>query len=275
MRQFLAIASLLVLSQTPNSRSATCDFYVSSSGSDTNPGNKAAPFRTIEGARNFLRSLPREGMDVTVWIETGEYFLPSTIEFDERDGGLVGGSVTYRSEEGGEVTLSGGTRVTGWQPAEGNLEGSLGPLRQAPLTLRQRDPCPHGQREGVCRTWRGVQGDRRAGPWAWDTGSKPDRSIYTDIPMIRRNPEDVEITNFQLWNCNTVCVREVLQESNKVILVHQEPYGAIAQTCHWDNFDAGAATRWPTPMSSSRSRDSSISTGPPRRSTTSRVRGRT
>lgn len=57
--------------------------------------------------------------------------------------------------------------------------------------------------------------------------------------MIRRNPEDVEITNFQLWNCNTVCVREVLQESNKVILVHQEPYGAIAQTCHWDNFDAG------------------------------------
>lgn len=179
-------------------------------------------------------------MDVTVWIETGEYFLPSTIEFDERDGGLVGGSVTYRSEEGGEVTLSGGTRVTGWQPAEGGIW-------KAPLdrSVKLRSLYVNGIRARMASVKgyavRGGEYKVIAGqaPWAWDTGSKPDRSIYTDIPMIRRNPEDVEITNFQLWNCNTVCVREVLQESNKVILVHQEPYGAIAQTCHWDNFDAG------------------------------------
>ena len=239
MRRFPFLASLLLLLQSAFSLPAQTSFYVASSGSDTNPGTESAPFRSIEGARDFLRSMPRENTDVTVWIQPGEYVLPATIEFDERDGGWGTGTVTYRSRPGADVLLSGGTRITGWNPAEGNIW-------KAPLyrSVKLRSLYVNGVRVRMASLmgWASSAGEYKVtagqAPWAWSTGSKPDSSVYTDIPMIHRNPEDVEITNFQLWNCNTICVREVVKNGNKVILKHQEPYGVIAQTCFWDNFDA-------------------------------------
>ena len=236
----LVFFAALLLLFAPVLRATNLDFYISTGGSDTNTGTRSAPFRSIERARDILRSIPRENIDSTIWIAPGEYELPGEIDFDERDGGQGSGSVTYKSLPGGEVILSGGTHVTGWKPAENNIW-------KAPLdrTVKLRSLYVNGVRARMASVMgyatRAGEYKVTAGqaPWAWDTGSKPDRSVYTDIPMIHRNPEDVEITNFQLWNCNTVCVREVLQEGKKVILVHQEPYGAIAQTCHWDNFDPG------------------------------------
>ena len=143
MRRFPFLASLLLLLQSAFSLPAQTSFYVASSGSDTNPGTESAPFRSIEGARDFLRSMPRENTDVTVWIQPGEYVLPATIEFDERDGGWGTGTVTYRSRPGADVLLSGGTRITGWNPAE----GSKGTLLHSPSRGRSVD-C-HGDRSSV------------------------------------------------------------------------------------------------------------------------------
>jgi Right handed beta helix region len=244
MRQFLTIASLFFLLQSANSAAATCDLYVSTSGCDTNPGTEADPFRSIERARDFLRSMAREGMDVTVWIESGEYSLSSTLEFDERDGGLRNGSVTYRAKPGEEVTLSGGVRVSGWTQSDNGIwmasldrDVKLRSLYVNGRRARMASVMGYATRSGEYKV------TANQAPWAWGSGSKPDRSIYTDIPMIHRNQEDVEISNFQLWNCNTICVRQALQEGKKVTLIHQEPYGAIAQTCHWDNFDPGGHHR--------------------------------
>lgn len=215
------------------------EFFVSLNGSDTNPGTQAAPFKSLEKARDTIRLVQRNDLNVNVWIEPGEYILPNQIDFDERDGGRGCGTVTYQAHLGTEVLLSGGTPITGWQEGENNIW-------KAPLDrgVKLRSLYVNGVRARMA----GMMGLAiRAGefhvtsgqaPWAWSTGSKADSSVYTDLPMIHRNPEDVEITNFQLWNCNTVCVRDVLQDGKKVILKHQEPYGAIAQTCYWDNFDA-------------------------------------
>lgn len=72
--------------------------------------------------------------------------------------------------------------------------------------------------------------------WAWNTGSKADGLLYnqSDLPLISRNVTDVEIENQQVWNKNTVCVREIEEGTDgKWILKLQQPYGAIAQTPGW------------------------------------------
>ena len=85
----------------------------------------------------------------------------------------------------------------------------------------------------------GKLGDQEAveaSDWAWATGTKFDGIRYSqsDLPEIRRNPEDVEIENQQVWNKNTVCVREIEDSGDgQWILKLQQPYGAIAQTPGW------------------------------------------
>ena len=224
--------------------SAQTEFFVSMNGNDTSLGTQSEPFQHLERARDVLRQMPRLDQNVNVWIGQGEYFLTRQIDFDERDGGQGAGTVTYQALPGKEVVFSGGVRVTGWQRAENNLW-------KAPLDrgVKLRSLYVNGVRArmagmmGLASRGGGFHVTAGQAPWAWSTGSKADCSIYTDLPMIHRNPDDVEITNFQLWNCNTVCVRDVVQDGNKVILKHQEPYGAISQTCYWDNFDA-AGHHW-------------------------------
>ncbi len=239
LRLALFFSLLTACTNLAMAQKATVDIYVSPSGSDSNSGTQAAPFQTLARARDAVRALPATNLDVHVWIGAGTYILGSSLDLDERDSGRGTGTVTYQAMPGAEPLLSGGTVVTGWQPAENNMW-------KAPLarSVKLRSLYVNGVRARMAsvKGWASRTGEYNitAGqaPWAWSSGSKADSSVYTDIPMIHRNPDDVEITNFQLWNSNIVCVQEVAQEGNKVILKHQEPYGAIAQTCYWANFDA-------------------------------------
>lgn len=75
--------------------------------------------------------------------------------------------------------------------------------------------------------------------WAWTTGSKFDGITYhtgdlAGISADSRNIADIEIENQQVWNKNTVCVREIADNGDgKTVLKLQQPYGAIAQTPGW------------------------------------------
>ena len=68
--------------------------------------------------------------------------------------------------------------------------------------------------------------------WAWVSGVKSDGVKYNagDLPRIESNTDDLEIVNGTTWNENIVCTRDVLYENGSVILLLQQPYGAIAQT---------------------------------------------
>ncbi len=87
------------------------DYYVSTDGSDTNPGSVSRPFATIERARDEIRrikaasGLPSGG--VTVCVEAGEYRVKSLL-FDRRDSGSEGSPVLYRAYGDGPVVLNGG-----------------------------------------------------------------------------------------------------------------------------------------------------------------------
>jgi len=87
-------------------------FHVAPGGKDTHPGTRSKPFRTLEQARSAVRSmkqtsgLPPAG--VTIWIQAGDYVLPSTFEIGPEDGGEPGRPVVYRAVEGKEVRMMGG-----------------------------------------------------------------------------------------------------------------------------------------------------------------------
>lgn len=113
--------------QTPTSAVAetspqTGVFYVAPNGNDSNPGSLTQPFLTIDKARQMVRGLNANmTTDVTVFIRAGEYFLTSTLNFDQLDSGTNGYSVIYKAHPGEMPIISGGGKVTGWTPAGGGI----------------------------------------------------------------------------------------------------------------------------------------------------------
>ena len=86
----------------PMERTETADFYVSTYGSDSNPGTREAPFATIEAALASSSAMSRNGN--VIGLLPGEYNVRS-IQFGALDRNLTICAM------GGEVILNGGMRL--------------------------------------------------------------------------------------------------------------------------------------------------------------------
>lgn len=105
-----------VLNLTAATTSAQTDLYVSPSGDDKNPGTNSRPFRTIEKARETLRSVnSKMTRNITVYLHGGTYLIDQTIRFDDADSGNNGFDVIYKNYPNETPNISGGRRITGWQ----------------------------------------------------------------------------------------------------------------------------------------------------------------
>jgi len=90
-------------------------YYVSPSGSDADSGTLGAPFRTIEKARDVVRTVNASMKgDIVVYLRGGTYALDSTVAFGPADGGKNGYYVKYAAYTGETPLLTGGVPVTGW-----------------------------------------------------------------------------------------------------------------------------------------------------------------
>lgn len=93
-------------------------------GDDAHDGSAAAPFASLERARQAVRphlaDSARRG-DLIVTLHAGTYELAAPVRFDAADSGRAGAAVVYRAAPGETVMLSGGRRVTGWQPEGGGV----------------------------------------------------------------------------------------------------------------------------------------------------------
>jgi hypothetical protein len=89
-------------------------YYVAPNGSDSNPGTQAQPFATISKARDVIRTINSNMTgDIYVYVTSGNYYVNSTISFDERDSGTNGYNIIYKSLNGpGTVAFVGGQNVT-------------------------------------------------------------------------------------------------------------------------------------------------------------------
>lgn len=90
------------------------EFYVSPRGDDRNAGTRERPFRTLERAREAVRSSrsSRPDPDTSkVWLSGGTYQLSRAFELSREDGGTTSSPVFYSALPGEIVRISGGKDI--------------------------------------------------------------------------------------------------------------------------------------------------------------------
>ncbi|MBQ1052333.1 RICIN domain-containing protein [Micromonospora sp. C51] len=210
--------------------------YVAPGGNDANPGTLAAPFRTLQRARDVVRTKTATMTgDIQVYLRGGSYPVSSTIEFGASDSGANGHRVIYAAYPDETPVLEAGVQVTGWTQHSGNIWRA--PLDRA---NKLRALYVNGQRaymaaktitSGGCHgtyTITAGQAD-----WAWESGSQCEGARYNpaDFPSISRNQEDIEIETGTTWTTAIVGVRQVTTsgDGQSRIALFQQPGAAIAQ----------------------------------------------
>ena len=88
------------------------ELYVSPDGNDDNPGTQSKPLRTLQGARDRIRNLDKNGtQDILVLFKVGDYFIENTVRFGREDSGSSGSRVIYKNWD-----KKGSARFIGGQP---------------------------------------------------------------------------------------------------------------------------------------------------------------
>ncbi|MBU3003870.1 CBM35 domain-containing protein [Paraglaciecola arctica] len=217
------------------------NFYVSPTGDDTlNPGTLSAPFKTLEKARDAVRSINSDMTgDIFVNIRGGNYPITDTITLTSVDSGTNGHRVVYQAYNDETPVLNGATLVTGWTQHDGNIYKATFNSDEKLRTL-----IVNGERAYMASTDARPNGDwgtytitAGQADWARVNGTEADGGRYnlSDIPTLT-NASDVEIMNKTTWNTNFVTVRESVIEGSERVLKFSQPYAAIAQNQNWGAF---------------------------------------
>lgn len=213
-------------------------YYVSPTGSDTNPGTVTAPFLTITKARDVVRTVNSNMTgDIYVYLRGGTYSISNTIAFGTQDSGTGGHRIYYQAYPGETPVLNGATKVVGWSVSSGSIyKAALNrttKLRNLYINdARANMTSKTVTSQGGSGTYSVTAGQAT---WAWVSGSNSDGVQYnaTDVPSIASNTDDLEIVNGTTWNENIVCTRSVTTSGSYRVLLLQQPYGAIAQLPGW------------------------------------------
>ena len=100
---------------TAEERTDIKEFYVATQGNDNAPGTQAAPFATVERARNAIRAWKTGstmvGKSAVVYLREGIYRQTATITFSAKDSGSESAPIIYRSYPGERARILGGLVV--------------------------------------------------------------------------------------------------------------------------------------------------------------------
>ncbi|HEY9186851.1 MAG TPA: right-handed parallel beta-helix repeat-containing protein [Ignavibacteria bacterium] len=91
------------------------EIFVSPGGNDNNNGSEKKPFKTIERAKEYIKSLKSQNGDIIVYLRGGEYYLNKTVVFKSEDSGKNGFFVIYKAYKDEKPVISGGVEVKGWE----------------------------------------------------------------------------------------------------------------------------------------------------------------
>jgi hypothetical protein len=176
-RRALILAA--ALAAVPGARAA---LWVSPAGDDGAPGTEELPLRTIERARDIVRTLNADMTDdITVFI-SGTYTLAQPVAFGPQDSGTNGFSVVYTAAPGAHPVLSGGLPVTGWTLSDGarNLWSA---------------PAPEGLADTRDLFVNGSPASRTRVRLAHSEPESQEDAAKPDPWALWKNPADVELVN--------------------------------------------------------------------------------
>ena len=175
----------LSLAIAAGSATAAQTFWVSPSGSDSAPGTRERPFRTLERARSAVRArLSPQREDIFVNLLAGTHRLKKSFSLSSPDSGNSGHQVTYRASPGARPVISGAVRVRGWQ----RYDAALGIYRaKVKAGTRSRQLYVNGRRavrargatypNGISRTESGFH-DASGSMASW--GNQTDIEVVTN-----------------------------------------------------------------------------------------------
>ena len=123
--RMLPLLLCCVLFMMDSSPAANKEFYVSTKGSDRNPGTETQPFQTVTKARDAVRAFrqrnPKFADTVAVILRGGRFLIHEPLQLGLEDGGTKSSPTIYVSYPGERPVLSGGLEVKGWK--KGELDG--------------------------------------------------------------------------------------------------------------------------------------------------------
>lgn len=227
---FCTVVPFLQISNVSAAVQAT--YYVDPNGSDANPGTLAAPFRTLEKARQIVRTVNGNMTgDIVVYFRGGQYSFMGPVNFDPMDSGTNGYTVIYQAYPGEVPFFNGGTKVTGWTQTSGNIY-------QATLTrsTKLRTLYVNGKRAIMARgpviAPQGGDGTYTINgteSWALNSGSTYSSIKFNASELgIYARSSDVELVNQVGFSFHVVGLSELTTSGSYRIAKLQMPMGAIA-----------------------------------------------
>ncbi|MFF6783104.1 RICIN domain-containing protein [Streptomyces sp. NPDC012510] len=246
----LSVSAALLTSlttPTPAAAATQATYYVSPNGSDTNSGTISSPFKTLQHARDVVRTVNDDMTgDINVYLRGGTYPVSSTINFTSADSGTNGHRVVYAAYPGEKPVLDGGVPVTGWTQHSGNIwKATLNrdnKLRALYVDGKRAQMASKTISSAGCYGSNYTVHDDPLPSWAWETGAACDAAKYSlsALPAIASNQDDVEIKTATTWTTAIVGVREVTTSSDGAnrVAKFQQPGAAIAQFAYNGDFKA-------------------------------------
>ncbi|MFB9250487.1 lectin [Sphaerisporangium melleum] len=219
---------------SPASAATQATYYVAPDGNDANPGTLASPFKTLQRARDVVRTVNSSMTgDIYVYLRGGDYPVGSTIDFTAADSGTNGYRVFYAAYQNETPVLNGGVQVTGWTQHSGNIwkaplnRGNK--LRALYVNDKRAYMASKTVNSGGCSGTYNITAGQAA--WAWESGSQCAGAKYNlnDFPAIPNNQDDIEIETSTTWTTAIVSVRQVTSDGSNRIAQFQQPGAAIAQ----------------------------------------------
>ena len=190
-------------------------FHVATNGNDANPGTEAKPFATLDKAKQTVRDVNKEMTgDIVVMLHGGVYPIGQTIVFDSADSGVDGHNIIYRAATQERPIISGGKRVTGWQPDEKG---------------RWKAPAP-------ISNFRQLYVDGKRATRA--CGKKPaklefagnDGYTTTDVAMTDwKNPSDIEFCYVTIWAHTRCKVKSMQRDGDHATITMLQPHFSNAK----------------------------------------------
>jgi hypothetical protein len=168
---------------------------------DGSDGPLATPARALEAVREVPRPCA-----VRVFLREGVYALNESLVFAAEHSGTAELPTAFAAYPEESVTLSGGRRITGWEPAELNghavwaadlpeVNGGDWNFRELWVNGERRER-PRVPKDGLC--WFTDFGDQPADA-PWHQGCRQMRFAPGDLDPAWRNLSDVEILALTRW----------------------------------------------------------------------------